>query len=96
MNVLLLVLMTLALMAATPAWSATRTITLSVPKMDCAACPITVKKSLTRVAGVSKAEVNFDKRQAIVTFDDALVSVEALTQATRNAGYASTVAGAPK
>ena len=96
MNVLLLVLMTLALMAATPAWSAPRTITLSVPTMDCAACPITVKKSLTRVAGVSKAEVNFDKRQAIVTFDDALVSVETLTQATRNAGYASTVAGAPK
>lgn len=73
--------------------AAPRTITLSVPTMDCPVCPITVKKALTRVAGVSQVEVNFDKRVAIVTFDDARTSVEALTQATRNAGYPSTLAG---
>lgn len=73
--------------------AAPRTITLSVPSMDCPVCPITVRKALTRVAGVSQVEVNFDKRVAIVTFDDARTSVEALTQATRNAGYPSTLAG---
>ena len=31
------------------------TVILSVPSMDCAACPITVKKALTAVKGVSKA-----------------------------------------
>ncbi len=74
------------------AWAAERTVTLAVPSMDCPVCPITVKKSLTRVEGVSKAEVDFDKRRAVVTFDDAKTDVGALTTATTNAGYPSTVA----
>ncbi len=79
-----------------PAWAAPRTITLSVPTMDCPVCPITVKKALVKSAGVSQVEVNFDKRVAIVTFDDARTSVEALMQATRDAGYPSTLAGGAK
>ena len=59
--------------------------------MTCAACPITVKKALTKVDGVSKAVVNYDQRQATVTHDDARTSVEALTKATANAGYPATV-----
>ena len=77
----------------TPVWAAPRTVTLAVPSMDCPVCPITVKKALSKVPGVSQADVNFDKRQATVTFDDARTSVEALTQATGNAGYPSTLAG---
>lgn len=80
--------------AAVPA--ATRSVTLSLPTMDCPVCPITVKKALTRVAGVSAAEVNFDKREAKVTFDDAKTNVETLKRATRDAGYPSTVVGEPK
>lgn len=80
------------LVTAAPAWAAVQTVTLSVPTMDCPVCPITVKKALTTVAGVSKAEVNFDKRQATVTFDDAKTNIAALTQATTNAGYPSTLA----
>jgi mercuric ion binding protein len=79
-----------------PAFAAPKTITLSVPTMDCPVCPITVKKALTGVPGVSAAEVNFDKRQAKVTFDDAKTNVETLTQATRNAGYPSTLAAGLK
>ena len=80
------------IVTAAPAWAAVQTVTLSVPTMDCPVCPITVKKALTNVAGVSKAEVNFDKRQAAVTFDDAKTNIAALTQATTNAGYPSTLA----
>lgn len=76
---------------ATPSWAAVQTVTLSVPTMDCPVCPITVKKALTGVEGVSKAEVNFDKRQATVTFDNAKANVEKLTKATANAGYPSSV-----
>lgn len=83
------------IVAAAPAWSAVQTVTLSVPTMDCPVCPITVKKALTRVQGVNKAEVDFDKRQAMVTFDDTKTSVGALTQATTNAGYPSTLAKQP-
>ena len=42
---------------ASPAWAASRTVTLSVPDMYCAACPITVKKALSSVNGVSKIAV---------------------------------------
>jgi len=64
--------------------------------MDCPVCPITVKKALNKVPGVRKTHVNFEKRQAIVTFDDAKTSVDALTHATRDAGYLSVLVGSAK
>ena len=88
-------LVTLAAMTS-PLWAITQTVTLSVPDMNCAACPITVKKALTKVTGVSKTDVNLDRREAKVTFDDVKTSVEALTRATKDAGYPSTVMGAAK
>lgn len=73
----------------TSAWAASKTVTLSVSGMTCAACPITIKKALTDVDGVTDAEVSFDKKQAVVTFDDTKISVSALIEATANAGYPS-------
>lgn len=69
------------------AYAASRTVTLSVPDMTCAACPITVKKALTRVDGVTQAEVSYEKREAKVTFDDSKTGVQALMKASANAGY---------
>jgi periplasmic mercuric ion binding protein len=83
----------LALVLNGPVAAGTKTVTLSVPGMNCAACPITVKKALGKVPGVAKTDVNLDKRQAAVTFDDALTNVEALMQATKNAGFPSTPVG---
>jgi periplasmic mercuric ion binding protein len=68
-----------------------RTVTLSVPSMNCAACPITVKKALQKVSGVEKVVVTYEPKQAIVTFDDSKTNVETLREATRNAGYPSSV-----
>ena len=82
----------LALVAVVaPEWAATQTVTLSVPGMTCAACPITVKKAISKVEGVSKTDVSFDKREAIVTFDDTKTNVQKLTKATEDAGYPSSV-----
>jgi mercuric ion binding protein len=81
----------LATLVATPVWAATQTVALSVPGMTCAACPITVKKALTKVDGVTKVEVSFENREAIVTFDDAKTNAQALTKATEDAGYPSSV-----
>jgi mercuric ion binding protein len=82
----------LALVAVVaPVWAATQTITLSVPGMTCAACPIAVKKALSKVEGVSKVDVTFKTREAVVTFDDAQTSVQKLTKATGDAGYPSSV-----
>lgn len=76
---------------STPAWAGTKTVTLAVPGMTCAACPITVKTALARVAGVERTDVSFEKREAVVTYDDAKTTVAALTNATAGAGYPSTV-----
>lgn len=82
---------TALLILTIPAWAASRTVTLSIPGMSCAACPITVKKALMQVDGVSKVDIDLEKREATVSFDDEKTSVEALTKATTEAGYPSTV-----
>lgn len=74
---------------ANPVWAAQQTVTLSVPGMTCAACPFTVKQALNKVKGVNKTEVSFERRIAVVFYDDAQTSVLALTKATADAGYPS-------
>ena len=65
----------------------TRTITLAVDKMVCSLCPITVKKSISAVRGVSNVTVSFNKKNAVVTFDDTRTNVQALINASTNAGF---------
>lgn len=79
--------------AATPtsAVAAEKTVVLSVPGMNCSACPITVRKALQKVPGVTGVKAALEPPQATVTFDDARTTVEALTKATANAGYPSTL-----
>jgi mercuric ion binding protein len=78
-----------AFVLAAPAWASPRTVTLNVPGMTCPVCPITVKKALDKVPGVSKIDVQFEKKQVLVTFDDAKTNVDALVKATTNAGFPS-------
>ena len=73
------------------AWAAAKTVTLEVPGMFCEVCPITVKHALQKVDGVSRIDVSLEKREAVVTFDDAKTSVTALEKATADAGYPSSV-----
>ena len=74
-----------------PVWAATRTATLVIPSMHCAMCPVTVKEALSKVPGVRKIAVSLAKKDAVVTFDDSKTTVAALTMATKNAGYPSTI-----
>ncbi len=78
-----------ALALVGPAWASPQIVTLNVSGMTCAACPITVKKALEKIPGVSKVEVRFEKKQVLVTFDDAKTNTDALVKATTNAGYPS-------
>jgi mercuric ion binding protein len=66
-----------------------RTVTLDVTNMDCAVCPITVRKALEKIPGVSAARVDFATKRAEVVFDPKKASVDALTKATADAGYPS-------
>jgi mercuric ion binding protein len=72
-----------------------RTVTLQVQNMTCGTCPIVVRKALQRVAGVSSASVDFARKTATVTFDPDQVKLAALTEATTNAGFPSTLKAAP-
>jgi len=74
---------------AAPAWATSKTVTLDVPGMTCPVCPITVKKALNKVSGVSKVEVSYEKKEARVTFDDGKTDTKALVKATTDAGFPS-------
>jgi len=76
---------------ASPAYADSKTVTLSVPGMDCEACPITVSKALKKVDGVGKVAASLEQKEAVVTYDDAKTNVDALRKATANAGYPSMV-----
>ena len=76
---------------ASPAQAAPKTVVLSVPSMNCSACPITVRKALEKVPGVEKVKATLEPPEAAVRFDDAKTSIEKLMEATRQAGYPSSV-----
>ena len=75
----------LAALAATP-----KTAVLDVQNMTCSMCPITVKKALQKVPGVTDARIDFDNKTATVTFDADKLDSAALVKATTDAGYPST------
>ncbi len=77
---------TTAAIAAEP-----QTVTLYVPGMTCKFCPITIRKALKKVPGVIDARSDYETKTATVTFDPATTNVEALTKATENVGYHSTL-----
>lgn len=83
-----------ALAASSGAMAAAQTITLNVPGMTCSSCPITVKKALMKVDGVQQVKTNLDKKEAVVTFDNAKTNVAKLSIATGDAGYPATVKAA--
>ena len=68
-----------------------RTVVLDVRGMTCGTCPITVRLALKRVPGVIDAKADLDTRTATVTYDPDRTTVQALTRATSDAGYPSTV-----
>lgn len=79
-----------ALLAAmVPALAAERTVMLAIEHMTCELCPPIVKRSLSRVPGVAKAEVSARQKTATVVFDDQKTTIQALISATTDAGYPS-------
>jgi mercuric ion binding protein len=83
---LLVAALPMAALAAPP-----QTAVLDVQNMTCGLCPVTVKKSLEKVPGVSQARIDFDKKTATVTFDADKANAAVLVKATTDAGFPSTV-----
>ena len=69
-----------------------KTVTLTVDKMTCGACPITVRRALKNLDGVKSAKSKYEGNGdgwATVTYDADKIDIEDLTLATEMAGYPS-------
>lgn len=84
-------LLALLLLAGSAFAAEPRTVTLGVEHMTCAACPITVRKALSHVTGVSASTVDMKAHTATVTFDPTRTSPEALAMAVTQAGFPAKV-----
>ncbi len=86
-------LITSALLLAGVAGAAERTVTLDVENVTCVTCAPIVKRTLSKVSGVSRVVVAEEAGAAVatVTFDDQRVTPEALVVATTNVGFPSRV-----
>lgn len=67
-----------------------QTTTLVASTMNCAVCPITVRKALEKVEGVKNVSTEFKSRTITVMFDDTKTNIDMLTT-TANTGYPSKV-----
>ena len=61
--------------------------TFAIENMTCATCPITVKRAMEGVAGVSAVTVDFAAKTARVTYDPRRANAAAIAAASTNAGY---------
>ncbi len=61
--------------------------TFSVENMTCAACPITVRKAMSRIEGVQNVAVDFDAKTVTVVFDAVLTDSSAIAEASTSIGF---------
>lgn len=68
------------------------TVTLHIEGMTCGGCTIATRTVLERLGGVTKAEVSYEKKRAVVTYDPAKVTVAQMIAAVATLKYTATVA----
>lgn len=73
-----------------PSQPALATAIIGVDGMTCGSCAVTTRLALSKVKGVSSAEVSFGQKEAKVTYDPALVTPEQLKAAIDGAGFKAT------
>jgi len=61
--------------------------TLHVQGMTCGHCKKAVEGALTKLAGVSTAEVDLDAGKVAVTFDESQVNVDTMKEEIEEQGY---------
>lgn len=75
--------------AAVPAVEPRR-VTLSIEGMTCGSCVISARKVLTRLDGVRSADVSYENKRAVVTYDASKVTIEQMIAAIETLGYKAT------
>ena len=69
------------------ALAATKKSTIRVDGMKCAKCSGAVEKALKATEGVEKVEVNLEKKEAVVEYDDAKVNEAKLREVINSTGF---------
>lgn len=65
---------------------------LNTSGMHCRSCSMMVDMTVGELGGVSDVRTDHASGETVVTFDDAVTSVEAIIEAIRGAGYDAEVA----
>lgn len=68
-----------------------KTVTFAVHGMTCGGCVVGTRTVLTRLKGVTKAEVSYEKGTAVVTYDPARVTVAQMIAAIATLHYTATL-----
>lgn len=96
----LLGIATLAALLMAPAFAVAEktqiSVSLQVDGMTCTGCVAAVKGALMKVDGVKTAQVSLERNEAVVEYDPAKTSPDALAKAVTKAGYKASVKGAGK
>ena len=61
--------------------------TFTVTNMTCASCETTIKLALEKTPGVKRANVSYDKSEAVVYYDSNVVTPDKLREAINSTGY---------
>jgi mercuric transport protein len=67
--------------------AATKTVTIRVEGMHCGGCSSSVAKALKATKGVEDAQVDFEKGEAVVKYDDEKVTVAKLREVITHTGF---------
>lgn len=62
---------------------------LNILGMTCASCANAIEKSVSKVEGVTKANVNFATEKLDVEYDEGKTTLESIKKAVKNAGYSA-------
>ena len=87
----ILALAAASMLVSTASFAAERSAILSVPGMFCPSCPFIVQAAIQKVDGVVSVTADAEQRTALVVYDDAVTTLEAITMASTNAGYEATL-----
>ncbi len=64
--------------------------------MSCSACSANIEKTLNKMEGITKAEVNLLANSMTVTYDEAILDSGAIIKAVESIGYGASVSGEKK
>jgi copper chaperone len=56
--------------------------------MECDHCVLRVGRAIASVKGVTEVDVNLEKKEAVVIFEEARTDIEKIKDSVREAGYA--------